>query len=251
MILYEYPLHERVRTYLRLHDLFERLGLMMARPDAQDHHFALLTLFEIMEVISRPELKADVLKELERQRQLYASYRGNPGISEPTLDALLSQLEGHFESLNTQSGRLSQGLADNDFLASVRSRSFIPGGSCSFDLPAYHAWRHLPVQTRQADLSRWVAPLGPLAQAIGLVLKLLRDAGVTQKVMSTQGLLQQHLPQGRHFLLLRMRIDPALGLIPEISCNRMLVVIRLMQQQTDGKPIPHMGEVPFELALCA
>jgi cell division protein ZapD len=59
------------------------------------------------------------------------------------------------------------------------------------------------------------------------------------------------LPQGRNFQLLRLKIDPALGLVPEISCNRLLVVIRLMQQQPDGKLIASKEDTPFEMTLCA
>ena len=50
MILYEYPFNERIRTYLRLQQLFNRMGQLMARTEAVDHHFALTTLFEIIEV---------------------------------------------------------------------------------------------------------------------------------------------------------------------------------------------------------
>ena len=48
MILYEYPFNERIRTYLRLQQLFDRLGVLIARQDAIDHHFALTTLFELL-----------------------------------------------------------------------------------------------------------------------------------------------------------------------------------------------------------
>ena len=100
MILYEYPFNERIRTYLRLQQLFNRLGQLMGRTDALDHHFALTTLFEIIEVATRSELKSDVLKDLERQRQLYNSYRGNPAISEKALSGVMAQLDDHFDALN-------------------------------------------------------------------------------------------------------------------------------------------------------
>jgi cell division protein ZapD len=251
VILYEYPFNERIRTYLRLQQLFDRLGVLMARPDAIDHHFALTTLFELLEVAARPELKADVLKDLERQKQLYNSYRGNPVISEKALDGVIAQLDGHFEALNAQVGRLGHELNDNEFLNAIRSRAVIPGGTCEFDLPAYHAWKHQAPATRQTLLGQWASPFAPLAQAIGLLMQMLRESGMTQKVMATSGQLQQNLPQGRSFQLLRLRIDAGLGLIPEISCNRMLVVIRLMQQQADGKLSVCSDDVPFEMTLCA
>jgi cell division protein ZapD len=251
VILYEYPFNERIRTYLRLQELFDRLGTLLARTDAIDHHFALITLFELLEVAARPELKSDVLKDLEKQKQVYNSYRGNPAISEKALEGVIAQLDAHFESLNAQVGRLGQGFSENDFLNAIRSRAVVPGGTCEFDLPAYHAWKHLDAGKRQADLSQWTAPFAPLAQSIGLLMQMLRESGMTQKVMATQGQLQQNLPQGRTFQLLRLRIDPSLGLTPEISCNRLLVVIRMMQQQADGKLIASHEDVPFEMTLCA
>ena len=82
MITYEYPLNERIRTLLRLEDLFERSRHFIARSDPQDHHMALLTLFEIMEVAGRADLKSDLLQELERQKQVLLSFRNNPDIAE-------------------------------------------------------------------------------------------------------------------------------------------------------------------------
>lgn len=251
MILYEYPFNERIRTYLRLQQLFNRLGQLMARTEALDHHFALTTLFEIIEVASRSELKSDVLKDLDRQKQLYNGYRGNPAISEKALDGLIAQLDEHFESLNQISGKVGQSLSDNDFLMALRSRAVIPGGTCEFDLPAYYAWQHHEASERASDLAQWVAPFAPLAQAIQLLLQMLRESGSSQKVMATAGQLQQNLPQGRTFQLLRLKIDPALGITPEISCNRLLVVIRMMRQQSDGKLVACTDDVPFEMSLCA
>ena len=251
MILYEYPFNERIRTYLRLQQLFSRLGQLIPRESAIDHHFALITLFEILEVSSRPELKSDVLKDLDRQKQVMNGYRGNPAISENALDTIVSQLEQNFESLNALTGKIGSKLNESDFLNSLKSRVAIPGGTCEFDLPAYHAWQHLGVEKRQADLHHWSACFIPVAQSIQMLLKMLRDSGSAQKVMATSGQLQQNLPQGRTFQLLRLRIDPALGLVPEISCNRLLVVIRLMQQQEDGRLIASTGDTAFEMTLCA
>jgi cell division protein ZapD len=251
VILYEYPFNERIRTYLRLQQLFNRLGQLMARTEALDHHFALTTLFEIIEVASRSELKSDVLKDLDRQKQIYTGYRGNPAISEKALDGLIAQLDEYFEALNQISGKIGQSLNDNDFLMALRSRAVIPGGTCEFDLPAYHAWQHHDAASRAQDLSQWVAPFGPLAQAVKLLLQMLRESGSSQKVMATAGQLQQNLPQGRTFQLLRLKIDPSLGITPEISCNRLLVVIRMLRQQSDGKLVATTEDVSFEMSLCA
>jgi cell division protein ZapD len=251
VILYEYPFNERLRTYLRLEQLFRRLGELIPRAYALDHHYALVTIFEIMDVAARADLKSDVLKDIEKHKHQLDSYRGNPSISEAALDAVVAQLDRCFQMLNGQSGKSGHVLTENDWLMSIRSRVGIPGGTCGFDLPAYYAWQHHAPADRQTDLEGWAASLAPLAESIFLLLKLLRDTGVPQKIATERGQFQQNLPQGRTFQLLRLRIDPALQLIPEISGNRLIVSVRMMRQEADGRLHPCTDEAAFELTLCA
>jgi cell division protein ZapD len=251
VILYEYPFNERIRTYLRLEHLFRRLGELVPADSALLHHYALVTLFEIMDVAARADLKADVLRDLEKHKSVFNSYRGNPAISEVALDQIVRQLERNFAAFNAVSGRAGQALTENEWLMGVRSRAGIPGGTCEFDLPAYHAWQNRPAPARRADLERWSATLSPLAESIYLLLKLLRDADVPYKVIAAGGHFQQNLPQGRSFQLLRLRIDSRLGAIPEISGNRLMVSVRLMRHGSDDRLHPSTEDTPFELTLCA
>ena len=69
VIRYEHPLNERIRTLMRLEDLFARARFFAAQEAAPDHHAALLSLFEITDVAARADLKTDLLQELERQKQ--------------------------------------------------------------------------------------------------------------------------------------------------------------------------------------
>ena len=251
MILYEYPFNERLRTYLRLEQLFRRLGELIPRPHALDHHFALVTIFEIMDVAARADLKSDVLKDIEKHKHQLDAYRGNPSISEAALDAVISQLDRCFVALNTQSGKSGHALTENDWLMSIRSRISIPGGTCEFDLPAYYTWQQYLPARRRNDLMHWAQTLMPLAEALQVLLGLLRDSGSPHKVAAQAGQYQQSLAQGRSYQLLRMRIDPSLGLIPEISGHRLMVLIRLMRQDADGRLKPCNTDASFELTLCA
>jgi len=251
VILYEYPFNERIRTYLRLEHLFLRLSELMSREDPLDHHFAIATMFEVMDVGARADLKSDVLKDLDKQKQILNAYRGNPAIAEAVLDEIIHKLERCFAALNAQPGKAGQTLTENDWLMSIRSRVGIPGGTCEFDLPAYFAWQHSETSARQVDLQRWASTLAPLAESIHLLLKLLRDSGSPQKVIAVGGQFQQNLPQGRTFQLLRLSLDGALRLIPEISGNRLMVSIRLMRHEEDDRLHTSSEDGAFELTLCS
>jgi cell division protein ZapD len=251
VILYEYPFNERIRTYLRLEHLFRRLGELVSRSHPIDHHYALATIFEVMDVAARADLKSDVMKDIDRQRGALNGYRGNPAISEAALNEVVGKLDRCFDALNKQPGKAGQSLTENEWLMSIRSRIGIPGGTCEFDLPAYYAWQQRDASVRRADLERWASALGSLSESVQLLLKLLRDSGAPQKVVASNGQLQQNLPQGRTFQLLRLRLNPALGLVPEISGNRLMISVRLMRQDGPDKLLPSTDDAQFELTLCS
>jgi cell division protein ZapD len=250
LVLYEYPFNESIRTMLRLEHLFDRLGQLVVRDTPVDHHYALSTLFEIIDVASRADLKSDLLKDLGLQRTQLNSYRGNPSISEAVLDEVVGKIDHAFNGLNQLQGKAGNSLTSNEWLMSIRSRISIPGGTCEFDLPAYYAWQQHPAQRRRADLMHWAESLMPLAEALNVLLGLLRDSGIAQKVVAPAGQFQQTLPTGRSYQLLRLRINPDLQLVPEISGHRLMVSVRLMQQDSEGRLKQRTADTTFELTLC-
>ena len=249
MILYEHPFNERVRTYLRLEHLFQRFDELTTRDRPVDNHFALVTLFELVEAGGRTDLTSDILKDLERHKQMFNGLRGNPSVSEEALDQLLQQLDKCFDAMNSAVGKIGQTVTDNEWLAALRNRVTIPGGTCCFDLPAYHAWQQQSSESRRADIVRWAEGFQPMNASVRLLLTLMRDTGNTQKMMAMGGQFQQSLAQGK-FQLMRVAIDPSLGLIPEISGNRLMIWVRMMRQDGDGRLQTNTDDVPFEMALC-
>ncbi len=177
MITYEYPFNERIRTLLRLEDLFEKTAHFAQEDGALEHHAALVALFEILEVASRADLKMDLIQELERQRQTLLAFRNNPEISEEALSGALYEIEQSSAALLASHGKIGQYLRENDWLMSIKSRAAIPGGVCEFDLPSYHWWLHRPVDTRREALEGWTRPMLPLRDAAAIVLRLLRSSG--------------------------------------------------------------------------
>jgi cell division protein ZapD len=251
LILYEYPFNEGIRTMLRLEHLFDRLGQLVARDAPVDHHFALATIFEIMDVASRADLKSDLLKELDRHRTQLQAYRGHPGVALAVLDGVIARIDHAFSGLNALQGKAGQALASNDWLMSIRSRISIPGGTCEFDLPAYYAWQQHAPQRRRDDLEGWMATLTPLAEALQVLLGLLRDNGVPQRMVAVGGQYQQSLPQGKVYQLLRVRMDEALGVTPEITGHRLMVSVRFMRPDAEGRLRNAGTDTTFELSLCA
>ena len=249
MIIYEYPFNERIRTLLRLEDLYEKFIFFLHQEHPQQHHVALATIFEMLEVAGRADLKSDLLQELERQKQTLLGFKSNPNVASERLDEVLSDVDRSLVALMGSQGKTGQNIRENEWLMSIRGRTIIPGGACEFDLPSYYAWQQRSPQQRFNDISGWFAPLVPLFDAISVVLRLLRESGRSTKTIAQAGSYQQML-QGKVYQMLRLGIDEALGAIPEISANKYMLWVRFTSQDGDMKPKSFENDVPFELALC-
>jgi cell division protein ZapD len=250
VIVYEHPLSERVRTYLRLEDLFLRFDWLLQRENAIEHHYCFSTVFEIAEVAARADLKSDLLKDLERHKQQFLSYRGNPAVAEAVLDQWLANIESCFEGIHSNAARFGSFINESDWLSNLRNRMSIPGGTCGFDLPQYLSWQHRAPELRREDLLRWTGALQPLYASVKLLLRLSRDTAQGQRVAAVAGQFQQNLPQGR-YQMLRLRLDSGSGLIPEISGNRMMVSVRFNRADELGRLQPINEDLNFELLLCS
>ena len=248
MISYEFPLNEKVRTLLRLEDLFARMMHFTEHEHSMDHHAALITLFEILEVICRADLKSDLLQELERQKRLLSSFHNNPAISEQALDEILTEIELASELLLAMIGKAGQHLRENEWLMGIKQRAVMPGGTCEFDLPSYHYWREQDARSRRENLRSWLAPLLPLHTGLKIVLRLLRENGKLFRFTAHQGTFQQ-MQGGRVAQMLRVRLSSELACIPEVGANKYAINIRFIAANYAAKSILFDQDVPFELTF--
>jgi cell division protein ZapD len=249
VISYEYPLSERIRTLLRLEDLYERVQYFTAKADAQEHHVALLCIFEILEVASRADLKSDLLQELERQKHTLEALRDNPEISQEALDSILWEIDRVSSRLFQMSGKIGQELRENEWLMSIKQRTNIPGGVCEFDVPSYHYWLHQGAELHRHDLEGWLAPFLPIRDGIAIMLRLLRESGKVSSQTAVQGVYQQMMA-GRVAQMLRLRLSRDYQCVPEISANKYALNIRFTTHEGGQRPRVIETDVDFELTFC-
>ncbi len=250
MIVYEYPLHERIRTWLRLEDLFDKALFFIRSEDPQSHHAALLGVFELVDVTARAEMKSELIQELERQKGALDDMRSNPAVDVDRLGQVLAHIDGSLSELYAMSGKIGQHVRDNEWLLGIKGRSTIPGGVCSFDLPSYHYWLHSPSEQRAADLMEWLRPLLPLRKAVDIVLNLLRESGNASRHLASQGLFQL-MQGGRSAHLIRITLSDDAPCAPEVSANKYAVNVRFITLDKNQRPRTCERDVLFDLIFCS
>jgi cell division protein ZapD len=250
VIRYEHPLNERVRTLMRLEDLFARVNHFAAQDAAPDHHAALLALFEIADVGARADLKTDLLQELERQRQMLGPLRQNPQIDQATLEELLEHMDGVNAQLLGHAGKVGAHLRDNEWLMAIKQRTAIPGGVCEFDLPAYHWWLHQDAATRRNDLRGWIEPFAAIRAGAAIILRLLRDNGRASRHVAHRGAFQLMLTTTKVAQLLRLTLGRSHACVPEISANKYALNVRFIAVGGADRGSVYDRDVEFEMMFC-
>ena len=247
---YDYPFNERIRTLLRVEDLFAKVLHHIEAGHEYNHHCALLTLLQILDVVDRAELKLDLLQELDRQKSAMSLLVGNPAIAANTLKTILNDIDVASDALRAENTKLGQTLRANEWLMSIKQRAGIPGGVCEFDLPSYHYWLGLGEARRREDFKDWLKPLLPMHDAIVIILHILRGSGSNSKLVAQNGAYQQMLGGAKPAQMLRIELNNTLTCFPEVSANKYAINIRFNVLDFTQKPQKYDEDVSFSLTLC-
>lgn len=249
MSSYEFPFNERIRTYLRLEDLFTKVLHHVETGHEYNHHAALVSILQMLDLIDRADLKVDMLQELDKHKNQLAYLQGNPNIDQYALSNTLSRLEKCAIALRADHQKLGQSLRDNEWLMSIKQRTNIPGGVCEFDLPSYHHWLDLGEARRRRDFDSWLSRLMPMHEAITLILQLLRSSGQVMNLVAVNGAYQQQLSGNKPAQLLRLEIDQA-ECFPEVSANKYAINIRFQTLDFVQKPKQSEENIQFKMIVC-
>lgn len=249
--VYEQPLSERMRTYLRLEFLYRQLRFHLDRPSPWDSRAALTASLDVIAILTRGDLRSEVLKELEKQLHHFDRLQDKPQVDENRLDGLLRNLNTHRQQLVALGPQYLQKLRENEFLNAVKHRSAIPGGTCEFDLPDYTHWLRQPYERRLSDINQWLQSLQPLCDSVAELLWLLREAGESHSLIAHKGIYQHTLGRHSGHQLLRIRLTGAQGMYPEISASHHRFTVRFMRwPDVEQRAVQVVSDVAFELKLC-
>lgn len=249
-VIYEQPLNERMRTYLRLEHLFKQAAYTLRGFSVWDSRATISAIIDILDIISRGELKAETLKELDRLYGALSRLRDMPGVDRQQLNSILSQLETTQGDLHALQGQPGQRLRENEMLSSLRQRSTITAGSCSFDLPGYHFWLQQDPETRIARLEEWYDELNSIHKPVSLILGILRESADAADITAEHGFYQQTLNSHSPVQMLRVTLDGEADCYPEISGGKHRFSIRFVRPGPNGRPVQVSETVDFQLTCC-
>lgn len=251
-LVFEQPLNERMRTFLRIDFLYSQASYHNERASEWGSRAAIASLIDILAITARGDARADALKELERQLGQLHAFHEKPNVDGSRLRAVMSNLARLRTELLAAGSAYLQPIKESEFLAAIRHRSAIPGGTCEFDLPDYYYWLQQSGESRMQTFNEWLALLRPLCDSIAELLWLTRQNGKPRAEVARGGVFHITFDRESPVQLLRIAVPQSLGLYPEISGSHYRSSVRFLAWNGLGvRPTQATADVPFTLSCCS
>ena len=250
-LIFEQPLNERIRTFLRLEHLFNQFAQHIDHNSDWDTHSAVKSILDIMSLLGRGDIKRETIKELERQHTTLKTFTAIPDINLDRLKDIISEQVVCLQKLHEISNNIGQELLQNELLNAIRQRLNMPGGLCEFDLPVYAHWLNQPYEERLATLQNWFQPFKTLESAVRLILRVIRDSTDTIEEMAESGFYQKNLDSNQTCLMIRVSLPKDTHVFPEISAGKHRFTIRFLTAcDPSSRPEQNKENIPFKIACC-
>ncbi|OTQ02733.1 hypothetical protein B5S43_07155 [Gilliamella apicola] len=242
-IIFEHPLNEKMRTWLRIEFLLKQLNLHCHF----DQNNALLffhALSELLEIIERNDVKSELIKEIETQKNRLLSWVNIDGVDQELLNNLINQFDAYLVKFNSVM-RLGQALKDDRFITAIRQRLMIPGGCCSFDLPSFYLWLEQLQEKRDRQVQNWLQHLAILDEALSCCMQMIRQMGNFKPFVCSNNFFQE---TNGEFNLIRIRVSLDKNVYPQVSGHMSRYSIRFIPLEASENA--HTEAIEFELACC-
>ncbi|MGH8226477.1 MAG: cell division protein ZapD [Steroidobacteraceae bacterium] len=251
-LIFEQPLNERMRTFLRLDFLYGQALYHNENPTQWGSRAAMSSLLDILSITTRGDGRSDVLKELERHIATLGEYQSKPGVDDSRLTTVLANLVRLRTDLLGSGAVFLQPLRDSEFLNAIKHRSAIPGGTCEFDLPDYYYWLSQPMEDRMRSFGEWLSMLRPMGDAIAELLWLTRQNGRAREETAHGGVFHITFDRDSPSQILRISVPASLGLYPEVSGSHYRCSIRFLSWNgLATRATQTESDVPFMLSCCS
>ena len=251
MTLYEYPFSEKIRSFLRLEYLFQRLFFFHQNfginPESDES--LLGALFDIMDVCERGDARNTLLQELDKQKNTLQEYRNYPEINLSAIDSALIDLNQVSRELH-DAGKIGRAARENEWLAKIKSRYVVPGGLSSTEFPAYQGWLKANHAQRQQVVEQWVDSFRPLSEGVNRLLHFIRASRDPEYVTTPANGVYERSLGGQPFQLIRVWVPESSGVYPEISANKHVTFVRLYELNEQLEAHLVTKPIGFKIAFC-
>ena len=248
--IYELPLNERLRTFMRIEFLHSRLKYFSSNLDDNwQTRTVIHTLLEIYSILSRTDVRREVLADLDRYIMQMQRFQSAPDADNNMVNDVLEDLDSIKDQVVDVGTDYLLKLREDEFIASLLHRHTLPGGKAEFDMPKYKFFLESDKKNVVVQINRWIDVMRPICEGIDKLMWIIRESNEPIATVAVGGQYNHQIERRTQISLVRI-ITNDTNVYPEISGGRHLIAVRFFNQNKDGEYLQFEDNVEFKISLC-
>ena len=243
--VYEEPVHERIRKFLRIELLFNRINHLKDQESHYENYCAVVALTELYELLSRMDVKAELIRDLESHNSYLKKIKDSPGADPKKLRSMLEKQETHLKFLYTKDSSYLDYLNQDELFKTI-----IKYSNNSIHPSPLVYWLSRDNLSRENQIKLWLEPISFINKSVSFILETVRKSANPIDKLAKNGFYTDKLDSQKNLLLIRITLTSDHFYFPSISVGKQRITIRFMVKDDKNKFVSHKFDVPFVLSSC-
>ena len=244
--LYEEPVQEKIRKFIKIEFLLNKIYYFKSKDNKSENYVALLALCELYEILSRSDIKSELIREIETQNSYFETIKEIPQADSSKLNSVLEKQNLLLKSIyNIESNYLDY-LEHDILFKTILKNCFTQLQPASIDF-----WLSRDILIRETQIDLWLEPLIFIKRSIDFILEVVRKAGRFEDRMAEKGFFIEKLDPKKNILLIRVTLTSDLYYYPQISVGKQRLTIMFMTKDDKNNLVPYQEDLNFILTTCS
>ena len=243
--IYEEPVQEKIRKFIKIEFLFNKLFYFKQKENKNDNYIALLALCELYEILSRSDIKSELIREIENQNHYFKKIKEIPEANSEKLSSVLEKQKVLLQLIHGIESNYLEYLENDILFKTIAKNSINPLQPTSVEF-----WLSRDIVLRENQINLWTEPLLFIKKSVDFILEVIRKSGRFEDKLAEKGFFIEKLDPKKNILLIRITLTSDLYYYPQISVGKQRLNIMFMSKDDKNNLISHKEDVAFILTTC-
>ena len=243
--IYEEPVQEKIRKFIKIEFLFNKLFYFKHKENKHDNYIALLALCELYEILSRSDIKSELIREIENQNNYFKKIKEIPEANSEKLSSVLEKQKVLLQLIHGIESNYLEYLENDILFKTIAKNSINPLQPTSVEF-----WLSRDIVLRENQINLWTEPLLFIKKSVDFILEVIRKSGRFEDKLAEKGFFIEKLDPKKNILLIRITLTSDLYYYPQISVGKQRLNIMFMSKDDKNNLISHKEDVTFILTTC-
>ena len=241
--IYEEPVDERIRKFLKLENYFLKIKYHKELDTSYDSFAAIYNLIMIYKTLSRVEVKSELIREIDFQKQKYNEYIKIDSSDKIKLSSIMEKQNVILNDLYNLKANYLTKLNNDEFFQFCTKHYESLNTEMDYWLTRDHA-----IRLNQINL--WLEIIKPIESSVYFCLDILRKSSETNEICADNGFHLIKLNPEKKIRLLRITMQSDNYYFPHISLGPQRATISFTLLNENNKYVRIKVNIIFVLDLC-